>query len=362
MATDSSEARITSGEAWVEFCEALARAGGTIFSASAPDSDLDRAEGFRYLTRLLRMGLESQLEFSDPLAPVLYRNVHETAKLGADNPDNHYLTATVSGAHEYRLSGSPGTTHYLGIGSYSPGLDGRQTHGYLERHELALDPDGSLVVHLSCERKPGNWLRMEPNTRTLLIRQTFLDRDNEAVADLRIERVGGNQPAALTARRLDRALKSTAAFVGGYASMFASWAEAMRKRPNELPEFDPAVAAAAGGDPNIRYYNGYWELGDDEVLVVEVTPPRCDYWNIQLSNWWMESFDYRYFPVHLNKHTARVRDDGSVRIVIAHEDPGVPNWLHTTGHRLGTMTLRWVGATEYPAPVTRVLKRSEIAA
>jgi hypothetical protein len=362
MGIDPSEERIMNGEAWIGFCEAIQAAGETVLAQSAPDSPLDRAEGFRYLTRLLRMGLESQLEFSDPRAPVLYRNVHETVKLGADNPDNHYQTATVSGSYEYRLSGSPGTIHYLGIGTYSPGLDGRKTHGYLERNDLALEPDGSVVIHLSCERKPGNWLRMEPSTRTLLIRQTFLDRDAEEVAKLRIERVGGNEPAPLTAKRLERALKSTAAFVGGYARMFAGWAEEMRKRPNELPEFDPAAAAASGGDPNIRYYNGYWELAEDEALVIEVVPPDCDYWNIQLSNWWMESLDYRYFKIHLNKHTASLRKDGSVRIVVAHEDPGVENWLETTGHRLGTITLRWVGATEHPAPTTRVVTLGDIRA
>jgi hypothetical protein len=361
MSTDPSEERIMSGETWAEFCNALKEAGATVLAETAPDDPLHRAEGFRYLTRLVRMGLESQLEFADPRAPVLYRNVHETVKVGADNPDNCYQTASISGKYEYRLFGTPGTVHYLGIGTYSPGLDGRDTHGYLERQDLELAPDGSVEILLSCEKKPGNWLRMEPNTRTLLIRQTFLDRANEAVADLRIERIGGDEPTPLTPRRLDRGLRTAGAFAAGYAKMFAGWAEGLRKRPNELPEFDPAAAAASGGDPNIRYYNGYWELGDDEALVIEVTPPACDYWNIQLNNYWMESLDYRYFGIHLNKHSARYRDDGSVRIAIAHVDPGVDNWLDTAGHRLGTMTLRWVGAKEHPTPKTRVVKLSELA-
>jgi hypothetical protein len=363
MSEDASEIeeRITSGEAWSGFCDALKSAGNTILSDSAPVDAIDRAEGFRYLTRLVRMGLESQLEYGDPKAPVLYRNVHETAKLGADNPDNRYLSASISGKYEYRLLGSLGTIHYLGFGTYSAGLSGRETHGYLERHDLALESDGSVVIHLSCEERPGNWLRMQRMTRTLLIRQTYLDKSGETPADLRIERVGGEGPGPISLQRIDRALASTAAFVGGYAEMFAGWAEGLRERPNELPEFDPEKAAASGGDPNIRYYNGYWNLDPDEALVIEVTPPACDYWNIQLSNWWMESLDYRYFNIHLNGHTAQRRSDGSVRIVIAHEDPGVPNWLETTGHRHGIMTLRWVGASEYPTPATRLVKRAALA-
>jgi hypothetical protein len=32
--------------------------------------------------------------------------------------------------------------------------------------------------------------------------------------------------------------------------------------------------------------------------------------------------------------------DGSYRIVIAHRDPGVPNWLDTEGHTEGTIFWR----------------------
>jgi hypothetical protein len=120
------------------------------------------------------------------------------------------------------------------------------------------------------------------------------------------------------------------------------------------------VAAAAHGDPNIAYYHGYWELAPDEALLVEVTPPRCDYWNFQVNNWWMESLDYRYHRIALNGHQARPEADGSVRLVVAHADPGLPNWLETAGHARGTMCLRWIGADAHPDPTTRVVKRSQL--
>ena len=46
--------------------------------------------------------------------------------------------------------------------------------------------------------------------------------------------------------------------------------------------------------------------------------------------------------------------DGSVRLALAHLDPGHPNWLETAGHARGTMCLRFVGAREHPQPRTRV--------
>ncbi len=89
-----------------------------------------------------------------------------------------------------------------------------------------------------------------------------------------------------------------------------------------------------GGDPNIFYYHGYFELAEDEALVIEVERiPECRAWNLQTDNYWMESLDYRYHRIHLNKHTAKYRADGGVTMVLAHRDPGVDNWLDTAGHR-----------------------------
>ena len=123
---------------------------------------------------------------------------------------------------------------------------------------------------------------------------------------------------------------------------------------------DPAVTAGAHGDPNIYFYMGYWELSPEEALIVEAEPPECEYWNFQLNNHWMESLDYRYHPVHLNKHTARMRTDGSVRLVICQGDPGVANWIDTAGHARGTMGLRWIKARSHPRPRTRVVKRADL--
>jgi hypothetical protein len=155
---------------------------------------------------------------------------------------------------------------------------------------------------------------------------------------------------------LDRALGAAAAYVQGTATIFTDWSEGFAKRKNELPRFDPKVAAAAHGDPNIVYYHGYWELARGEQLWIEVRPPACDYWNFQVNNHWMESLDYRWHRIALNHSEVVPEADGTVRLVLAHSDPGHPNWLETAGHERGTMCLRWVGAREHPDPVTRVVR------
>ncbi|HRZ21736.1 MAG TPA: hypothetical protein P5184_08720, partial [Bacteroidales bacterium] len=98
---------------------------------------------------------------------------------------------------------------------------------------------------------------------------------------------------------------------------------------------------AAGGDAGITYYHSHWRLAPDEALVIEVTPPECESWNFQLNNYWMESLDYRYFRICINKHSAVYRTDGSVQVVVSHSDPGMPNWIDTCGHLEGTMCWRW---------------------
>ena len=61
-AAAEAERKVLDGSAWAEFCDALKDAGSVVHSAAAPDDAFNRAEGYRYLTRLLRGGLESCLD------------------------------------------------------------------------------------------------------------------------------------------------------------------------------------------------------------------------------------------------------------------------------------------------------------
>jgi hypothetical protein len=355
--------RVLSGASWKEFCRALEQAGDVVLGPGSPADAFERAEGFRYLSRLARGALEAFVEFADPLHPVLRRPAHETLKIGADNPDNRYEAAPVSGVHEYLLSGTRGSVHYLGFGTYAGHYGSKARSGqtgYVDARDLEIGADGRFELRLSRESRPGNWLPMEEDTATLIVRQTFLDRAREQPAQLSLTRIGADgPPAPLSPEALDRGLGAAGAWVAGTASLFAAWAGEFAKRPNELPRFDPARAGAAHGDPNIVYFHGYWELEDDEALVIDLRPPACEYWNFQLNNWWMESLDYRHHRIALNHHEARPAADGRVRLVIAQRDPGAANWLDPAGHRRGTMCLRYVGAREHPEPTCRVMRAGD---
>ena len=366
---DVAAQRVVSGKTWDEFCDTLKAAGASLSFPGAPQDPFNQAEGYRYLSRLVRGGLMAFVEYADPRAPVLHRVAHETVKLGSDNPDNYYQTAAIHGDFDYRICGRRNTVKYLGFGTqaghYGQG-GGLPPTGYIEAEALEIDADGYFELTVSRRPHDKNWLPMTPQSRTLIVRQTFLDRQTETAAELRIERINcaedDKRPAPLTAEQIDAGLKSAGTLVAGASLLFANWARGFKKHSNALPMFDPDVSLAAGGDPNIVYYHSHWALSENEALLIEVMPPECEHWNFQLNNYWMESLDYRHHTIHTNKHLAHYEDDGSIRLVVAHSDPELPNWLETAGHTSGTMCFRWIKAKQHPQPQTRLVTLSELDA
>ena len=337
--------RIISGKAWEEFCDNLKSAGASLMYPGAPRDAFSQAEGMRYLSRLTRGGLEAFVEYSDPAFPVLRRMAHETVKMGADNPDNYYFNAQISGKYSYRLHGRRNSVNYIGFftqnGNYGS-TGGLSPCGVLEHADLKTEDDGSFEIILSPVPSGKNWLKIGPETSMVMVRQTFLDRLAETPAEVTIENLDGRTaPDPVTPALVDEGLKTASMFVAGASFLFARWANGFQKHTNKLPLFDPDVSNAAGGDASIIYYHSHWKLAEHEMLRITVKPPDCDSWNFQLNNYWMESLDYRYFTICVNKASAVYESDGSVIVTVAHKNPGVPNWINTCGHSEGTMLWRW---------------------
>ena len=64
-ALSPEEQRVVSGAAWDEFCDTLKAAGAAMLAPGAPRDPFNQAEGYRYLARLARAGLENYLECAD---------------------------------------------------------------------------------------------------------------------------------------------------------------------------------------------------------------------------------------------------------------------------------------------------------
>ena len=170
---------------WNAFCDQLRQAGQQILE-NAPDSNLDRAEGFRYLSRLTANALGRFSERPDPLRPQIS---YQPVRIGGDNPDFLYGSCSVSGTRQYLIRGHRQQAFNVGIGAYFGGLgsgQGLQCAGYLLLSDLEVEADGSFEIQVSEQPREGNWLPMTAECNALLIRQTVLNRGVDIPASLEI--------------------------------------------------------------------------------------------------------------------------------------------------------------------------------
>ncbi len=369
MGLSEAEERILSGRMWENFCDRLKAAGQLVAADGTPTDVQNRALGYRYLTRLLRGGLERALDYADPQYPGFYRLADETKGVLNDNPDNFYENCSIDGRFDYRITGTRGTVKWFSIGAKGGGgtVDQMVSTGEIDSSQIEVNDDGTFEVLMSKDPKPGNWLKITEDSTNIVVRQTFGDRAQETRAMIEIECLNPERPNNnLDPEQLESQLSGALNFLENTAQLGLMWTLDYKTRTlNALPSHDQAVLQAAGGDPTIHYYQSHWQLAPDEALAVHIPKlPECQTWNLQLSNFWMESLEFRFFEIRVNKFTARYEDDGSVRLLIAHEDPGPShkNWLNTLGHSEGGMLGRIVGAEGgWPAEwKTEVVKFADV--
>jgi len=350
---------------WAEFCDELKKAGSAIEFYSPDDNNLDRAEGYRYLSRTLRLSLLSELEHYDADHPVLWQSETPTRKFGGNNPDELYYDAYIDGSKGYRIIGQRGTTPLIEVTVY----EGRMRSGergkhvaHLTEQDLVVGADGQVEIILSPEPHAGNWIKTTAATNFLFIRQYRFDWDHDQPAQFRIEPLEpAGVPEPLTLAHVRERLLATARAVEHNASFWPKLSRlaALRTTNQVLDPIIPGGANTAreATDATLPQGHilqpGYFDLAENEALVIRFTPPTgLAYWGFSLINRWYESLDYRYHNVHTNHLRAQVDARGEVMLVVAQRDPGVPNWINTTGHRQGTMLFRWTRPTpgiELPA-------------
>jgi len=96
--------------------------------------------------------------------------------------------------------------------------------------------------------------------------------------------------------------------------------------------------------------------------VLDFDVPDAKYWSLQLYKLaWFTPFDIGRIT-SLNHSQAVVGPDGRMQVVVAHEDPGVPNWLDTEGRPQGLVNLRHFWGTVLPRPDTMVVDIADAAA
>ncbi|GAB3270336.1 DUF1214 domain-containing protein [Parahaliea aestuarii] len=346
-------------QSWAAFCDELKAAGDIIFRDTTPAHDIDRAKGLRLLARNIALGLQFNLENNNPDFPELLHYFDPLRKQGGDNTDALYLGAPVNGEHSYTISGYRGDARFFAITVLEDGATpwGGGVVGNLIDQQIEVDDRGYFEVHLGPEPMPGNWIRTTPGAWRVTVRQFFADWENEAPMDARIDRHGEALPSPeFDIDTLQRGLAASAAWVKDSTHYWANMLDKWQCQPNRFLSYrqldDNQIDATPGGEPLICY----WKVPRDEALIVRVTPPDADYWAVEFGNYWWETMDYRYRLCSTNCHHARLEDSGELLLVVAHSDPGLPNWLDPSGHVEGYITTRWMGASHYPVPECQQVK------
>ncbi len=349
---------------WRRFCDELFEAGEILFRETTPDDDTTRATGLRLLSRNIALALQFELENNDPLHPELLHYFDPLRKHGGDNTDALYVGAPVNGRDTYRISGYRGSARFLAVTVLEDGDTpwGGQVIGSLFGRDMQVEDDGQFELILSPDPHPGNWIRTTPDTYRVTVRQFFADWLNEAPMRASIERLPHSPPPdPPTPGDIGARLQKAVHWLRWSTSYWVAQIDKWQAHPNAFyayGEWDKnTIDATPGGLPLIAY----WRLQPDQAMIIRVTPPRAEYWAVEFGNYWWESMDYRYRLCSTNCHHAVLENDGELILVIAHDDPGLPNWLDCSGYREGYVTVRWVGAEDYPRPACHIVPRDELA-
>jgi hypothetical protein len=359
LANDASLDHVDLTRSWGMLLERLAAAGELVADSPFARTRLDLASGVRHLLVLAATGVDEFLRFDpDPVLAVSRTSTDDVLTWGMDCPDALYTRATMWGGETYRLFGNRGTARYVGLQT----MNGVEATANVLVDELEVDEAGNFEVIISADEREGNWLRIEGDHPTLVVRHFFYDWNSESPSSLRIERIGpaanNRSPTIEADVVVGRQLEALGEFVYANLKFFHEWGSALPANGFLEPMNLAAVGAAAENRPVI----GRWELQPEEALVLEVEPPNGVYWSYSLGNPWWETIHYGRHQSSLNGHQVAIDSDGLVRVVLCARDPGVANWLDTAGYSNGVMILRCVRTDTAPTPTTRLVSFDQIAA
>lgn len=352
---------------WRRFCDQLYEAGDILFRDTTPKDDTTRATGLRLLSRNIALGLQFELENCDPRHPELLHYFDPLRKQGGDNTDALYVGAPINGSDTYRIHGQLGSARFLAITALENGDTpwGGKVIASLFGKDLMVDKMGNFELILSPDPQPAsnnsNWIQTTPDSYRITFRQFFADWLNEAPMQATIDCLTQTAPPEPPCSTLiGERLRKAAHWLRWSTSYWAEQIDKWQAHPNAFyayGEWDKnTIDATPGGLPLIAY----WELQPDQAMIVRVTPPQADYWAVEFGNYWWETMDYRYRLCSTNCHHATLQDDGELILVLSHSDPGVANWLDCSGYPQGYITVRWVGADNYPRPLCQKVKLTEL--
>lgn len=362
--SDNSTATAIAG--WNELIESL-RTLPQRMLAKLPDSMRTDAHIQQEVGRLALETMASTLLDAiggDANFPAFLPVLGQVLNIGQPNADTVYRSTRIDPAGVYRLRGERGNLRLANIGQVVPRDTETGIRAYLDINSLNVDAEGRFDVILSQTRPEGysgDWWQLSPIAQKLVMRLVSCDWQHERSPTFSIERL--DTPMQLprrSAHDLEQRLRALPATMDFMGLMLVDHVAQLRSEGyiNTLKVFD---LSKSGGLVGQFYYEGAYEISADEALIVEVkVPTRYDYYSLILTNEIYETIDWYNNHSSLNDTQAAADKDGVLRIVVANQDPGVPNWLDTAGHLRGVIQGRWTESDATPIPSVRKVPLAQV--
>jgi hypothetical protein len=329
--------------------DSIAVAERLIRGAPHLENEGDLLEGLQYLAGCIAACTRLAFDYERD-RPFLHSGTGPFTKMALDNPDTLYFGTWLHAGHEYVVTGTRGTTTDLSFQL----LAGEYTDDNVPDNEIAFD-DRELDIAAD---GTFEWRFIPRNDAQLVIREVYNDwsaqRGTFAIA--RTD-TAGTGPNALTPELIE---KRYAAAGKQLIQRIRTWLAFPQWFYLNVPVNTLVVPRLTPGGLATQYSSaGHFNLDPGQAMVITLPVSNTPYLGFQLGSPWYISLDYINHQTSLNGTQAQVDPDGMIRIVVAHQNPGVHNWVETLGHRRGYLQFRWQRTsgplTEADGPTTDIV-------
>ena len=261
-----------------------------------------------------------------------------------DNPDCIYRLIPISNKYTYKIHGRKFGD---GVADFSFSLisnpNSQNTVHALYGKDLHVHDNGTYTITISPSHSDeANHIQSNGQSVQLFVRHNLGDWATETPDALRVEIV--DKPAHPkhytkkdTIAYAKQNLRESTFFYGFGALDFKTYTQPVNhpKSPEQSQILGTLTSQAQSFAP--------FDLQDDEALVVTLTQGQSTYFVVPIYTDGMITTQPDQRQVSLNNKQSFQNHNGSFTYVISKQDPGVHNWLDTSGRKTGTMMIRWQG-------------------